>query len=185
VATRPIKDVEGYVQSLGRFVSHTGMLMRPLFSAARAAPRRVVYAEGEDERVLRAVQIALDERLVKPILVGRPAVIAARIERAGLRLQPGRDFEIVNPEDDTRFRQYWETYHRLNARDGVTPELAKGVVRRSNTTIAALMVHLGDADAVLCGLVGRFDGHFSHLREVIGQRPGSHGFATMNALLLD
>jgi malate dehydrogenase (oxaloacetate-decarboxylating)(NADP+) len=185
VATRPIEDFEAYTQSLGRFVAYTGMLMRPLFAAARQAPKRVAYAEGEDERVLRAVQIALDERLVKPVLIGRPAVIAARIERAGLRMQPGRDFEIVNPEDDARFRQYWETYHRLNARDGVTPELAKGVVRRSNTTIAALMVHLGDADAVLCGLVGRFDGHFSHLREVIGQRPGSHGFATMNALLLD
>ncbi len=185
VAMRPIKDVEAYVQSLTRFVSHTGMLMRPLFSAARQAPKRVVYAEGEDERVLRAVQIALDERLVKPILVGRPAVIASRIERAGLRLQAGRDFEIVNPEDDTRFRQYWETYHRLNARDGVTPDMAKATVRRSNTTIAALMVHLGDADALLCGLVGRFDGHFAHLREVVGKHPGSHGFATVNALLLD
>ena len=185
VATRPIKDMDGYVQSLGRFVSHTGMLMRPLFSAARQAPKRVVYAEGEDERVLRAVQIALDERLVKPVLIGRPAVIAARIERAGLRLQAGRDYEVVNPEDDARFRQYWETYHRLNARDGVTPEMAKATVRRSNTTIAALMVHLGDADALLCGLVGRFDGHFAHLREVIGARPGSHGYATMNALLLD
>src|SRR5471032_1053508 len=185
VATRPIKDMDAYVESLSRFVSHTGMLMRPLFSAARQAPKRVVYAEGEDERVLPAVQIALDERLVKPILVGRPAVIHARIERAGLRLQAGRDFEVVNPEDDTRFRRYWETYHRLNARNGVTPDMAKATVRRSNTTIAALMVHLGDADALLCGLVGRFDGHFAHLREVVGQRPGSHGFATVNALLLD
>jgi len=185
VATRPIKDIEGYVQSLGRFVSHTGMLMRPLFSAARQSPKRVVYAEGEDERVLRAVQIALDERLVKPILVGRPAVISARIERAGLRLRPGSDFEIVNPEDDTRFRHYWETYHRLNAREGVTPEMAKATVRRSNTTIAALMVHLGDADALLCGLVGRFDRHFGHLREVVRQRPGTQCFATVNALLLD
>jgi malate dehydrogenase (oxaloacetate-decarboxylating)(NADP+) len=185
VATRPIRDVDAYVQSLGRFVSHTGMLMRPLFSAARQQPKRLVYAEGEDERVLRAVQIALDERLVKPILVGRPAVINARIERAGLRLEARRDFEVVNPEDDTRFRQYWEAYHRLNARNGVTPDMAKATVRRSNTTIAALMVHLGDADALLCGLVGRFDGHFAHLREVVGQRPGSHGFATVNALLLD
>jgi len=185
VATRPIADMEAYVQSLGRFVSHTGMLMRPLFIAARQAPRRVAYAEGEDERVLRAVQIALDERLVKPILIGRPAVIESRIERAGLRLQAGRDYEVVNPEDDVRFRRYWETYHRLNARDGVTPEMAKATVRRSNTTIAALMVHLGDADALLCGLVGRFDGHFAHLREVIGARPGAHGYATMNALLLD
>ena len=185
VATRPIKDFDAYVHSLDRFVSHTGMLMRPLFSAARQAPKRVVYAEGEDERVLRAVQIALDERLVKPILVGRPAVIAARIERAGLRLEVGRDFEIVNPEDDTRFRHYWETYHRLNARDGVTPDMAKATVRRSNTTIAALMVHLGDADALLCGLVGRFDRHFGHLREVVRQRPGTESFATVNALLLD
>jgi malate dehydrogenase (oxaloacetate-decarboxylating)(NADP+) len=185
VATRPIADMDAYVQSLGRFVTHTGMLMRPLFVAARQAVKRVAYAEGEDERVLRAVQIALDERLVKPVLIGRPAVIAARIERAGLRLQAGRDYEVVNPEDDARFRQYWETYHRLNARDGVTPEMAKATVRRSNTTIAALMVHLGDADALLCGLVGRFDGHFAHLREVIGARPGSHGYATMNALLLD
>ena len=185
VATRPIRDMDGYVQSLSRFVSHTGMLMRPLFSAARQQPKRVAYAEGEDERVLRAVQIALDEKLVKPILVGRPAVITSRIERAGLRLQQGRDYEVVNPEDDARFRQYWETYHRLNARNGVTPDMAKAAVRRSNTTIAALMVHLGDADALLCGLVGRFDGHFTHLREVIGQRPGSHGFATVNALLLD
>jgi malate dehydrogenase (oxaloacetate-decarboxylating)(NADP+) len=177
--------MEAYVQSLGRFVTHTGMLMRPLFVAARQATQRVAYAEGEDERVLRAVQIALDERLVKPILIGRPAVIEARIERAGLRLQAGRDYEVVNPEDDARFRQYWEAYHRLNARDGVTPEMAKATVRRSNTTIAALMVQLGDADALLCGLVGRFDGHFAHLREVIGPRPGSHGYATMNALLLD
>jgi malate dehydrogenase (oxaloacetate-decarboxylating)(NADP+) len=185
VATRPITDMDAYVHSLSRFVSHTGMLMRPLFSSARQQPKRVVYAEGEDERVLRAVQIALDEKLVKPLLIGRPAIIASRIERAGLRLQVGRDYEVINPEDDARFRQYWETYHRLNAREGVTPDMAKAAVRRSNTTIAALMVHLGDADALLCGLVGRFDGHFAHLREVIGQRPGAHGFATVNALLLD
>ena len=185
VATRPIRDFDAYVQSLDRFVSHTGMLMRPLFSVARQNQKRVVYAEGEDERVLRAVQIALDERLVRPILVGRPAVISARIERAGLRLEAGRDYEVVNPEDDTRFRQYWEAYHQRNARNGVTPDMAKATVRRSNTTIAALMVKLGDADAMLCGLVGRFDSHFNHLREVVGQRPGSHGFATVNALLLD
>ena len=185
VATRPIADMEAYRQSLGRFVTHTGMFMRPVFSAARAAPKRIAYAEGEDERVLRAVQIALDEKLVQPILIGRPAVIATRIERAGLRLVAGRDFEIVNPEDDTRFRQYWEAYHELNARDGVTPEMAKATVRRSNTTIAALMVHLGDADGMLCGLVGRFDGHLEHVREVTGLRPGAHGFAAMNALMLD
>jgi len=184
VATRPIADMEAYRQSLLRFVTHTGMFMRPVFDAARAMPKRVAYAEGEDERVLRAVQVALDEKLVRPILIGRPSVIAARIERAGLRLQASRDFEVVNPEDDARFRQYWETYHRLNARDGVTPEMAKAAVRRSNTTIAALMVVLGDADGMLCGLVGRFEGHLDHVREVIGLRPGAKVCATLNALML-
>jgi malate dehydrogenase (oxaloacetate-decarboxylating)(NADP+) len=173
-----------YRQSLTRFVTHTGMFMRPVFDAARAQPKRVAYAEGEDERVLRAVQVALDEALVRPILIGRPAVIASRIERAGLRLQVGRDVDIVNPEDDVRFRQYWETYHRLNARDGVTPEMAKAAVRRSNTTIASLMVHLGDADGMLCGLVGRFEGHLEHIREVIGLRPTASVCATLNALML-
>jgi len=185
VATRPIADLEAYRQSLTRFVTHTGMFMRPVFQAARQAPRRVVYAEGEDERVLRAVQVAVDEGLVKPILVGRPAVIASRIERAGLRLQAGRDFELTNPEDDTRFRQYWEAYHHLNARDGVTPEMAKATLRRSNTTIAAMMVKLGDADGMLCGLVGRFDGHLEHVREIIGLREGARVFACVNALMLD
>jgi malate dehydrogenase (oxaloacetate-decarboxylating)(NADP+) len=184
VATRPIKDMEAYRRSLTRFVTHTGMFMRPVFDAACANPKRVAYAEGEDERVLRAVQIALDEKLVRPILIGRPAVIATRIERAGLRLEAGRDFEIVNPEDDTRFRQYWEAYHQLNAREGVTPEMAKAIVRRSNTTIAALMVHLGDADGMLCGLVGRFESHLDHVREVIGLRRGAQCYATLNALML-
>jgi malate dehydrogenase (oxaloacetate-decarboxylating)(NADP+) len=185
VATRPIADLEAYRQSLTRFVTHTGMFMRPVFQAAREAPRRIVYAEGEDERVLRAVQIALDEGLVKPILIGRPAVVAARIERAGLRLQAGRDFELTNPDDDVRFRQYWEAYHRLNAREGVTPEMAKAVVRRSNTTIGALMVQLGDADGMLCGLVGRYDGHFEHVRDVIGLRQGCSTYSALNALMLD
>ncbi|HWH80899.1 MAG TPA: phosphate acyltransferase, partial [Burkholderiaceae bacterium] len=136
------------------------------------------------ERVLRAVQIALDEKLVKPILIGRPAVIAMRIERAGLRLSAGRDFEVVNPEDDSRFRHYWETYYQLNARNGVTPDMAKAVVRRSNTTIAALMIHLGDADGMLCGLVGRFDGHLAHIDEIVGRRRDAPVYATLNALML-
>jgi len=185
VATRPIRDLEAYRQSLTRFVTHTGMFMRPVFAAAREAPKRVAYAQGEDERVLRAVQIALDERIVKPILIGRPAVIAARIERAGLRLEAGRDFEVVNPEDDARFRQYWETYYKLNQREGVTPEMAKAKVRRSNTTIASLMVHLGDADALITGLVGRFDSDLENVRDVLGLSPGAKGMAAMNALMLD
>ncbi|HWW08485.1 NADP-dependent malic enzyme [Collimonas sp.] len=185
VATRPIKDMEAYRQSLMRFVSHTGMFMRPVFLAARGEPQRIVYAEGEDERVLRAVQIALEEKLVRPILIGRPAVIEARIKRAGLRLQAGRDFELVNPEDDVRFRQYWETYHEIKARDGVTPEMAKSTLRRSNTTIASLLVKLGDADGMLCGLVGRFDSHLEHVSDIIGLREGAKCFATMNGLVLD
>ncbi|KAF3998399.1 NADP-dependent malic enzyme [Glaciimonas immobilis] len=185
VAKRPIKDMVAYRQSLTRFVSHTGMFMRPIFEAARLDPQRIVYAEGEDERVLRAVQIALEEKLVRPILIGRPAVIEARIERAGLRLQAGRDFELVNPEDDARFRQYWEAYHEIKARDGVTPEMAKSILRRSNTIIAAMLVKLGDADGMLCGLVGRFDGHLEHIGDIIGLRDGAKGFATLNGLVLD
>ncbi|NKI68375.1 NADP-dependent malic enzyme [Collimonas pratensis] len=185
VATRPIKDMDVYRQSLMRFVSHTGMFMRPVFLAARGEPQRIVYAEGEDERVLRAVQIALEEKLVRPILIGRPAVIEARIKRAGLRLQAGRDFELINPEDDARFRQYWEAYHEIKARDGVTPEMAKSTLRRSNTTIASMLVKLGDADGMLCGLVGRFDSHLEHVSDIIGLRPGAKGFAAMNGLVLD
>ena len=136
VATRPIADIEGYRRSLDRFVYQTGMVMRPLFTVAKANPVRVAYAEGEDDRVLRAVQVVLDEGLAKPILIGRPAVMQAHIQRAGLRLQPGRDFEVVNPEDDPRHRAYSDDYHGLMGRQGITPELAKAAVRRSNTLIA-------------------------------------------------
>ena len=161
------------------------MLMRPVFGAARVATsKRVAFAEGEDERVLRAAQLALDEGIATPILVGRPAVIEARILKAGLRMRLGHDVECVNPEDDARFRQYWETYHRLLGRDGVSPEAAKAAVRRSTTTIAALMVNLGDADTMLCGLHGRFDVHLDHVRDVIGLKNGASGFATLNAVML-
>ena len=189
VATRPIADLEAYRESLGRFVYQTGMLMSPVFAAAKAAtarePVRVVYAEGEDERVLRAVQVVLDEGLARPILVGRPDVIRMRIERAGLRLQSGRDFEVTDPADDPRFRSYWETYHRLMGRDGVAPEIAKTTVRRSSTLISALMLRRGEAQAMICGLVGHFDAHLKHVRSVIGLRPGGHTLAAMNALMLD
>jgi malate dehydrogenase (oxaloacetate-decarboxylating)(NADP+) len=185
VATRPIADMDAYRQSLTRFVYQTGIFMRPVFAAAKARPSRVVYAEGEDERVLRAVQVVLDEGLAKPILVGRPDVIRMRIERAGLRLQPGRDFEVVDPADDPRFRSYWETYAKLMGRDGVTPEAAKAAVRRSTTLIAALMVRRGEADGMLCGLLGRYDTHLEHVRAVIGQKAGMRTMAAMNALMLD
>jgi malate dehydrogenase (oxaloacetate-decarboxylating)(NADP+) len=185
VATRPITDFDAYRQTLSRFVTQTGMLMRPVFVAAKAQPARVIYAEGEDERVLRAVQVVLDEGLAKPILVGRPAVVAMRIERAGLRMKAGEDFELVNPEDDARYRACWEGYRQLMARDGVSPETAKAALRRSNTLISAMLLQRGDADAMLCGLVGRFDQHYEHVKTVIGARPGSGVMATMNALMLD
>ncbi|QXL85648.1 NADP-dependent malic enzyme [Comamonas sp. NLF-1-9] len=184
VATRPIPDYAAYRESLTRFVYQTSMFMRPVFSAAKARPQRVAYAEGEDERVLRAAQFAIDDGLAKPILIGRPAVIQARIERNDLRLQPGVNVEICNPEDDPRFRQYWEAYHKLMGRHGVTPETAKASVRRSNTLIAALMVHLGDADGMLCGLVGKFDNHLAHLRGVLGLQDEAHELATVNAVVM-
>jgi malate dehydrogenase (oxaloacetate-decarboxylating)(NADP+) len=185
VATRPITDYEAYRQQLTRFVYQTGMIMRPVFAAAKSAqPRRVIFAEGEDERVLRAAQLALEEKLATPILIGRPAVIETRIAKAGLRMRLGTDLECVNPESDTRFRQYWEAYHRQMGRDGVTPEAAKAAVRRSNTLIGALSVQLGDADAMLCGLVGRFDQHLEHVRNVIGLAPDAPTMATLNAVML-
>jgi malate dehydrogenase (oxaloacetate-decarboxylating)(NADP+) len=185
VATRPIADMDAYRQQLSRFVYQTGMVMRPVFAAARARPARVVYAEGEDERVLRALQVVRDEGLATPILVGRPAVIAMRIERAGLRIRAGTDFDVCDPEHDPRFRSYWEQYHKLMGRDGMSPEAAKATVRRSNTLIASLMLQRGEADAMLCGLVGRYDAHLDHIRTVIGMRQGVHTMAAMNALALD
>jgi len=184
VATRPITDLDAYRQSLGTYVYQTGMFMRPVFASAKAQPARVIYAEGEDERVLRAVQVVLDEGLAKPILVGRPDVIAMRTERAGLRLKPGVDFEVVNPEGDARFRECWESYHRLMGRDGVSPEGAKAAVRRSTTLISTLLLRQGYADAMLCGLHGRFDTHFDYVNQVIGKKPGVATMATMNALML-
>ena len=188
VATRPIEDIEAYRDSLTRFVYQTGMVMRPVFATAKAAcakgAARVIYAEGEDERTLRAVQVVLDEGLAKPILVGRPAVMATRIERAGLRLRLGSDVECVDPEDDPRYRACWEDYQRLMAREGVTPSMAKAALRRSNTLISSMLLRRGDADAMLCGLVGRFDVHLEHARDAIGLREGATTFATMNALLL-
>ncbi|MFA9283583.1 NADP-dependent malic enzyme [Comamonas sp. SY3] len=185
VAARPIEDINAYRENLTRFVYQTSMFMRPVFAAAKSHVQRVAYAEGEDERVLRAVQVAVDDGLAKPILIGRPAVIEARIAKAGLRLQLGKDVDIVDPEDDPRFRQYWEAYHALMGRNGVTPEVAKSAVRRSNTVIAALMVHLGDADAMLCGVMGRFDKHLGHIEDVLGHQTDANRLATVNALMLE
>ena len=188
VATRPIANLDAYKQSLDVFANQTGMLMQPIYMTARqieASKKRVAYAEGEDERVLRAAQIAVDDNLAHPILIGRPSVIEARIAKAGLRIKPGVDVDICNPEDDPRFRQYWETYHQLTCRDGVSVEAAKAAVRRSTTIIAALMVRLGDADTMLCGTLGRFDQHLSHIKDVIGVKEGYFDYATLNVLLTD
>ncbi|SHE78373.1 malate dehydrogenase (oxaloacetate-decarboxylating)(NADP+) [Lampropedia hyalina DSM 16112] len=185
VATRPIEDLAAYRESLSRFVYQTGMFMKPVFRAAKAQLRRVAFAEGEDERVLRAAQTAVDEGLAHPILIGRPEIIASRLQKAGLRLQVGQDVDIVNPENDSRFRQYWEAYHHIMGRNGTTPEAAKVSVRRSNSIIAALMVHLGDADAMLCGMIGRFDNHLRRIKDVIGVRDDTEGLATLNALILE
>ncbi|HEX5355404.1 MAG TPA: NADP-dependent malic enzyme [Aquabacterium sp.] len=185
VAKRPIKDLKAYRDSLSQFVSNTGLFMRPLFLGAKANPKRIAYAEGEDERVLRAAQIAVDEGIARPLLIGRPDVITTRIERAGLRLQDGVNCDIVNPAKDERFKQYYEAYHKLRARDGISPDLAKVAVRRSNSLIATMMVKLGDADGMICGVIGRYDLHLAHVQEVIGVRPEAHGLAALNALILD
>ena len=186
VATRPITDMEAYKETLSRFVYQTGMLMRPVINAAKALPdakKRVAYADGEDERALRAAQMAIDDKIATPILIGRPAVIAARIAKAGLRMQLGKDVEVCNPEDDPRFRQYWEHYHQLMKRNGATPEVAKAAVRRSNTIIASLMVKLGDADAMICGLVGTYETHLERIHSIIGRQEGARDYAALNALM--
>jgi malate dehydrogenase (oxaloacetate-decarboxylating)(NADP+) len=188
VAARPIADMDAYRQELTRFVYQTGILMQPVFNAAKALPtnaKRVAYADGEDERTLRAAQMVIDENLASPILIGRPAVIEARLKKAGLRIRLGVDFQNVNPEDDPRFRRYWEHYQKLMGRNGVTPDMAKAAVRRSNTLIAALMVSLGDADAMLCGLVGTYETHLERIRSVLGVAPGASNFAALNVLMTE
>ncbi len=184
VAARPIADMEAYCQSLSQFVYHSGLIMKPLFSAAKKAPRRVVYAEGEDERVLRAAQIAVDEGLARPILVGRPQVIEQRMERLGLRVRPGRELDLVNPESDPRYREYWTTYHQLAERRGVSPEAARLEMRRRNTLIAAMMIYKGEADGMLCGTFGNHAEHLHFVDQVIGLRAGVRHYAAMNALIL-
>ncbi len=186
VATRPITDMDAYRQSLSRFVTQTGILMRPIFNAAKAIPaskKRVAFADGEDERALRAAQMAIDEGIATPILIGRPAVIEARIAKAGLRIRLGADVENVNPEGDPRFRQYWEHYHGLMKRNGATPEVAKAAVRRSNTIIGSLMVSLGDADALVCGLVGTYATHLERIDSILGKQAGVSNYAAVNALM--
>jgi malate dehydrogenase (oxaloacetate-decarboxylating)(NADP+) len=187
VATRPIKDFAAYKDQLQQFVYHSGTIMKPLFSVAKKVPmanKRIVFSEGEDERVLRAVQVLIDEKIANPILIGRPAVIERRIERFGLRMTPGVDIEICNPEDDGRYRDYWQTYHRLTERKGVTESYARLEVRRRNTLIGSLMVQKGEADGLICGTIGQTGAHLHYIDQVIGHEVGAKTYGAMNALVL-
>jgi malate dehydrogenase (oxaloacetate-decarboxylating)(NADP+) len=184
VATRPLADLEAYRDRLTQFVFRSGLLMKPIFEGARRDPRRLVYAEGEDERVLRAAQQVIDDGIAKPILVGRLLVVLQRIERLGLRIKPGSDFELVDPEGDPRFPEYWRLYHGLMERKGVSPDLARTLVRTRNTVIAALMLRRAEAEAMICGTVGRFDAHLQSVQDVIGIRRGVRQFSALNAVIL-
>ncbi len=187
VATRPIKDFTAYKDQLQQFVYHSGTLMKPLFSVAKKVPmskKRIVFSEGEDERVLRAVQVLIDEKIANPILIGRPAVIARRVERFGLRMNPGVDVDVCNPEFDERYRDYWQTYHRLTERKGVTESYARLEVRRRNTLIGSLMVFKGEADGLICGTIGQTGAHLHYIDQVIGHEEGAKTYGAMNALVL-
>jgi malate dehydrogenase (oxaloacetate-decarboxylating)(NADP+) len=184
VAERPIDDMDAYREKLAGFVYHSSLLMKPVFDAAKRDPLRVAYAEGEDTRILHAVQTVVDDRIARPILVGRPAVIEQRISKMGLRIRAGEHFELVNPESDPRYREYWSEYHRIMQRRGITPESAKRDMRRHNTLIAAMLVRMGAADAMLCGTVSQPLRHLRYIDEVIGHRPGVNVYAAMNILML-
>jgi malate dehydrogenase (oxaloacetate-decarboxylating)(NADP+) len=184
VATRPITDFDAYREQLGQFVFKSGLVMRPVFEQARSAPKRVIFSAGEDDRVLRATQIILDERVALPILIGRPEIVKRRAERLGLRFRPGIDVELIDPSNDPRYDRYWGAYHDLMERRGVTEPTARNLVRSSPTLIAALAVKLGDADAMIAGAYGRFRTHLNHVRDVIGPRPGVKHMAGLSLLVM-
>lgn len=183
VATRPIEDFESYKEKLQEYFYQSNLLMRPIFSKARANPKRVVYAEGEDERVLQAVQTVVDEGLASPILVGRRKVVEMRIKQLRLRLEIDKDFELCDPEDDPRYKSYWTHYHKLMSRRGVTPAMAKTHVRTSATVIAALMVEKGEADAMICGTENKYKEHLEHIQNIIGFKPGIEVAAALVILI--
>jgi malate dehydrogenase (oxaloacetate-decarboxylating)(NADP+) len=184
VATSPIEDFPAYAQRLNEFVYHSGLIMKPIFTAAKESPRRIVFSEGEDERILRATQVVIDEGIAKPILVGRPSVLERRIERFGLRIKPGVDFEVINPEGDPRYRDYWTEYHRLTQRKGVSESFAKLEMRRRLTLIGAMLIHKGEADGMICGMIGTHAGHLPYIDQVLGRRPGIGNYYAMNLLML-
>ena len=183
VATKPVTDFDAYSDELNRFVFRSGFIMKPVVAQAKADPRRVIYADGEDERVLRAAQVALEERIAFPILIGRPSVIEKRIERFGLEIKPGRDFEIINPEDDPRYRDYVQTLIDVAGRKGVTPDAARTLMRTNTTVIGAVALRRGDGDALLCGLEGRFHTRLRFIKDIVGLQPGVHDFSALSLLI--
>jgi malate dehydrogenase (oxaloacetate-decarboxylating)(NADP+) len=188
VALRPIQDIAAYTDKLQQFVYHSGSFMKPVFAIAKktpAAKKRIVFAEGEEERVLRAVQVVLDEGLAKPTLIGRPAVLEQRIQRYGLRLRPEIDFDVINPERDDRYRSYWEAYFAMTRRKGVTEQWAKLEMRRRHTLIGAMAIHKGDADGMICGTFGSPPLHLHYIDQVLGKRKGVNTYAAMNALVME
>jgi malate dehydrogenase (oxaloacetate-decarboxylating)(NADP+) len=183
VARKPLEDLDAYRENLSRFVFRSGFIMKPLFAQAKADPKRVIYAEGEDERVLRAAQVAIEEGLAIPILIGRPSVIQTRIERFGLAIRPGKDFELINPEDDPRYRDYVQTYLDIAGRRGITPEAARALVRTNNTVIAALALARGEADAMISGLEGRYLSRLRHVKDIIGLQPGVGDISALTLII--
>ncbi|WP_454849652.1 NADP-dependent malic enzyme [Rhizobium binxianense] len=184
VATRPIADFDAYLDQLNRFVFRSGFVMKPIFTAAKTAGRkRVIFSEGEDERVLRAAQVLLEEGIAEPIIIGRPQVIETRLKRYGLRIRPLSDFEVINPEDDPRFREYVDLFFSLVGRRGVIPEAARTIVRTNTTVIGALAVKRGEADALICGLEGRYEKHLRDVRQIIGKRENVRDFSALSLLI--
>jgi malate dehydrogenase (oxaloacetate-decarboxylating)(NADP+) len=183
VAKKPIKDFAAYEEALSRFVFRSGFIMKPLMHIARANPKRVIYAEGEDERVLRAVQSVVEEGIAHPILIGRPDVVDTRLKRFGLSIRPGHEFELVDPNDDPRYRDYVATYLECAGRHGITPDAARTLVRTNSTVIAAIAVKRGDADAMLCGLEGRFNSRLRHIKDIIGLMPGATDLSAMALMI--
>ncbi|MHA7774170.1 NADP-dependent malic enzyme [Roseibium sp. M-1] len=183
VATRPIEDFTAYLDRLNRFVFRSGLIMKPIIQNASKDPKRIIYAEGEDERVLRAAQVLIEDKIAIPILVGRPDVLEHRCERFGLKIRPGKDFEFVNPQDDPRYREYAEEYFACVGRNGMPPNAARTVVRTNTTVISALAVRKGDADAVICGLEGRFSKHLRDIKQVIGICEGARDLSAMSLLI--
>ncbi|GJE75237.1 NAD-dependent malic enzyme [Methylorubrum suomiense] len=183
VAGRPVENIQAYTDSLDRFVHRSGFIMKPIFSKAKEDPKRVVYAEGEDERVLRAAQALVEDKVARPILIGRPRVIETRIKRFGLSIRAGDHFDLIDPEDDPRYRDYVSTYLEVAGRRGITPDLARTLVRTNNTVIGALAVRRGEADALICGLEGRFETRLRVIRDIIGQSPDVLDFAAMSLIV--